>query len=118
MANTTRITRRLVNSKRHTVGFVLTGGQQVSRSQAIQMASSGQIVGVRVVNGSQGRYLQATGNTSLYELPIAQQQSASRASRRSTPSSARSTSKAARRSSARRTSARQTSARQTPRQSN
>jgi hypothetical protein len=76
MANT-RITRRLVNSKRHTVGFVLTGGKQVTRSQAIQLASGGNIAGVRVVNGSQGRYLQSTGNTGLYELPIAQKKASS-----------------------------------------
>lgn len=93
MANT-RITRRLVNTKRHTVGFVLTGGKQVSRSKAIQMASGGHIAGVRVVNGSQGRYLQSTGNTGLYELPVAQQ-----ATVRSATVSARATSKAARRKS-------------------
>ncbi len=91
MANT-RITRRLVNTKKHTIGFVLTGGKQVSRSQAIQMASGGHIAGVRIVNGSQGRYLQSTGNTGLYELPTAQQ-----TSNRSVAASARATSKAARR---------------------
>lgn len=68
-----RITRRVTNQKRHTVGYVLTGGQQVTRSRAVQMASSGQISGVRVVNGSSGRYLQSTNSRGLYELPITQQ---------------------------------------------
>lgn len=66
----TRITHRIVNSKRHTLGFVLTGGRQITRSQAIDLASKGKITGVRVSRGSQGRYIQSTSDRNLYDLPI------------------------------------------------
>jgi hypothetical protein len=62
-----RITKRLVNSKRHTVGFVLTGNRRVTRSQAVRMAN--QLSGVRVVRSQSGRYLQSTTDRNLYDLP-------------------------------------------------
>jgi len=64
-----RINRRLVNSKRHTVGYVLTGKQRVSRSKAISLARSGSISGVRVVGSGPTSYLQSTTDRRLYDLP-------------------------------------------------
>jgi len=66
---TLRINKRIVNSKRHTVGFVLNGNQRVTREKAVQMARRSQIGGVRVVSSSQGEYLQSTTNRNLYSLP-------------------------------------------------
>ena len=69
MANTMRVTHRVVNVKRHTTGFVLTGGKQVTRYQAVQLARKGLIRNVRVVKSNNRAYL--TGeSTSLYALPV------------------------------------------------
>lgn len=70
MNNTSTIVKRIVNSKRHTVGFVLNGNRRVTRSEAVRMARSSRIRGVRVVSGSQGTYLQSTTDRNLYDLPI------------------------------------------------
>ncbi len=70
MAAKPRITKRLVSSKRHTVGFVLTGGREITRDQAVSMASRNRLSNVRVVRSSQGDYLQSTTNSSLYSLPM------------------------------------------------
>ena len=67
---TQRITRRVVNSKRHTVGFLLNGNTYVTRSQAVNMARSSRISGVRVIRSSQGTYLQSTTGRNLYDLPM------------------------------------------------
>lgn len=64
-----RITRRLVNVRRHTKGFVLTGGKSVTRNQAVKMARKGLIRDVRVVRANHRDYLMGTG-TSLYSLPV------------------------------------------------
>jgi hypothetical protein len=69
MNNTASIIKRVVNSKRHTVGFVLSGNRRVTRSEAVRMARSSRIRGVRVVSGSQGTYLQSTTDRNLYDLP-------------------------------------------------
>lgn len=66
---TLTISKRVVNSKKHTVGFVLNGNQRVTRSRAVQMARRSQIGGVRVVSSSQGTYLQSTTSRNLYSLP-------------------------------------------------
>jgi hypothetical protein len=49
-----RISRRITNSKRHTLGYVV-GGNKVTVAQAREMASRGQIAGVQVV----GKHIQA-----------------------------------------------------------
>lgn len=69
MSNMTNIIKRVVNSKRHTVGFVLSGNRRVTRSEAVRMAKASRIRGVRVVSGSQGSYLQSTTSRNLYDLP-------------------------------------------------
>lgn len=66
---TLTVRRRVVSSKRHTVGFVLSDNQRVTRHQAVQMARRNRINGVRVVSSSQGTYLQSTTNRNLYSLP-------------------------------------------------
>lgn len=68
--NSMRINRRIVNSQRHTTGFVLTGNRRVNRREAISMARKGQIQGVAVRRGPSGAYLASTGSRSLYSLPI------------------------------------------------
>lgn len=60
-----RISRRLVNTKRHTTGYVING-QNYSVAQARRLAERGQLSGVRVV----GRHIQAEpGRRRLTELP-------------------------------------------------
>ena len=62
-----RISRRIVNSKRHTQGFVING-KSYSRAAAVKMARKGQLAGVQVV----GNHLQATPGASrrLTDLPV------------------------------------------------
>ena len=60
-----RISRRIVSTKRHTTHYVI-GGQKMTVSQAKQLASKGQLAGVRVV----GNHIQAKlGCTPLHKLP-------------------------------------------------
>lgn len=62
----TRLYRRVVNKKRHTLGYIAAGGKFLSVKQATQAANSGQIAGVRVV----GNHIQAAiGAKPLYNLP-------------------------------------------------
>ena len=61
-----RATRRIVNTKRHTTGYVV-GGEQLSVAQARTMARRGQIANVRVV----GKHIQAVpGKQRLTDLPV------------------------------------------------
>jgi hypothetical protein len=69
MNNARTIVKRVINSKRHTVGFVLSGNLRVSRSEAVRMAKASKIRGVRVISGSQGTYLQSITDRNLYDLP-------------------------------------------------
>lgn len=60
-----RITSRIVNVRRHTTGYLING-KEYTVAQARNMASKGQIAGVRVV----GNHLQATsGSRRLVDLP-------------------------------------------------
>tara|TARA_B100000614_G_scaffold262909_1_gene300919 strand:+ start:421410 stop:421652 length:243 start_codon:yes stop_codon:yes gene_type:complete len=71
MASTESIQKRVVNTKRHTVGYLLRGGKRVTRTQAYNMARRNQIRNVRAVNGPNGRYIQSiNGARNLYDLPI------------------------------------------------
>lgn len=63
------IRKRVINSKRHTVGFILTGNKMVTRAEAVRMARQSMIGGVRVIRSSQGTYLQSTTARNLYDLP-------------------------------------------------
>ena len=65
MTTKKRISRRILNSKRHTTHYVI-GGKEVPVEKARQMASKGLLAGVRVV----GDHIQAKiGCTPLYKLP-------------------------------------------------
>jgi hypothetical protein len=77
-----RVSRRVINSKQHTVGYVLSNGDRVTRSEAVRRASRGDLDGVRVVNGTP-RYIMSTTDRSLYDLPeVADSAQASRSRRR------------------------------------
>lgn len=65
------IKKRIVSTKRHTVGYVLSGGTRVTRAQAVQMAARNEISGVRVVGTGRSRYLQSVARPHLYSLPEA-----------------------------------------------
>lgn len=67
---TARINRRVLNKKRHTIGYVITGNKRVTRNQAVTLAKRGQLSGVRVVNGRTSNYLQSTTSRSLQDLPV------------------------------------------------
>ena len=60
-----RITKRIVDVKRHTTGYVVSG-EQMSVAKTRQLANRGQIAGVRVV----GKHVQAkNGRRRLSDLP-------------------------------------------------
>lgn len=66
MTKSKRITRRVVNTKRHTTGYVV-GGQVYSVSATRNMARRGDIANVRVV----GQHIQSVpGKQRLTDLPI------------------------------------------------
>lgn len=64
------IKSRIINNKRHTVGYVLGGGQRISRSEAVKMAKANGLSGVRAVRAGGRWYIQSSGSTSLYSLPV------------------------------------------------
>jgi len=60
-----RISRRVVNVKRHTVGYMI-GGKMQSVSQTRRLAAAGRVAGVQVV----GNHVQARpGRRRLSDLP-------------------------------------------------
>jgi len=60
-----RITKRIVNTKRHTTGYMVSG-EVLSVAKTRQLATRGQIAGVRVV----GKHVQAeNGRKRLGDLP-------------------------------------------------
>ena len=71
MATTVSISKRVADSKRHTLGYVLRDGREITRSQAVKMAQRNQIKNVRAINGSDGPYIQSVeGAKNLYDLPV------------------------------------------------
>lgn len=60
-----KISRRLVNSKRHTEGYVI-GGKKTSVGDARKLAQQGRLANVRVV----GRHIQGVPGNSLSSLPV------------------------------------------------
>ncbi len=86
------ISKRLLNKKRHTVGFIIDG-QEYTRAQAIKLARKGEISGVRVAKGPQGPYLVSSTTKSLYSLPVAVQQTKTRVRRTAVAAKTRKTSK-------------------------
>jgi len=66
---TMKLKERIVNVKRHTVGYVNGSGHRISRSKAVTLAKKDKIDGVRICHGPSGRYLVSTTSTRLYDLP-------------------------------------------------
>lgn len=61
-----RLYKRVVTPKRHTKGYVATGGEFLTVAQAKRQTKAGKISGVRVV----GNHIQADTNARpLYTLP-------------------------------------------------
>jgi len=63
------IYKRVVSTKRHTVGYMITGVGQVSRREAVRLAKAGKIKGVRVARSTQGEYITSSTSRNLYSLP-------------------------------------------------
>lgn len=66
--STLTVSGRVVNKKRHTVGYVISG-TPVSRAEAIRLANRGWIDGVEVAKSNGKQYIVGK-NRSLYDLPI------------------------------------------------
>jgi hypothetical protein len=64
------IYKRVVSTKRHTVGYMVTGVGQVTRNEAVKLAKAGKIKGVRVTRGPQGDYITSNTSRNLYSLPV------------------------------------------------
>ncbi len=63
---TQKITKRIVDVRRHTQGYIV-GGQEMSVPQALKMAAAGRLRGVQVV----GQHIQSLpGKKRLSELPM------------------------------------------------
>ena len=61
-----RLYKRVVTPKRHTKGYIATGGEFITVKQALQQTKNDLISGVRVV----GKHIQAEiGSQPLYRLP-------------------------------------------------
>lgn len=63
------ISERIVTSKRHTAGYVISG-KEYTRNQAVKLTRQGKVENARVVRGIEGTYLMGRGFTSLYDLPV------------------------------------------------
>jgi hypothetical protein len=63
------IYKRVVSTKRHTIGYMITGVGQVSRREAVRLAKAGKIKGVRVARSTQGEYITSSTSRNLYSLP-------------------------------------------------
>lgn len=64
------VLKRVVSTKRHTIGYVVSGMGKVSRTSAVQLARRSRLRGVRVMNGPNGAYLVSETGRSLYNLPV------------------------------------------------
>lgn len=64
------VLKRIVSTKRHTVGYLVSGMGRITRTSAIQLARRSRLNGVRVMNGVNGAYLVSDTSRSLYNLPI------------------------------------------------
>lgn len=60
-----RITARVVDVKRHTVGFILNNNKRVTRGQAVKMARSNQLKDVVAKKGVDSWYVTSLPSASL-----------------------------------------------------
>jgi len=63
------VTKRIVDSKRHTVGYVINDSH-VGRDEAVLLATRNWIKGVKIKKTGNNSYLMGDGEHSLYSLPI------------------------------------------------
>ena len=68
VTQTFKVTERIVNTKRHTIGYVINGSE-IDRKEAVRLAELGWIRNARPAKGNGGTYLVGENN-SLYNLPI------------------------------------------------
>lgn len=67
-----KVTKRIVSTKRHTLGYVLGNNQRVTRGQAVRMARRGHLEGVVAKHGVDSWYITTTPTSevkNLYSLP-------------------------------------------------
>ena len=64
------VLKRIVSTKRHTVGYLVSGMGRITRTSAVKLARSSRLNGVRIMNGPNGAYLVSNTSRSLYNLPI------------------------------------------------
>jgi hypothetical protein len=66
-----KIQGRIVNVKRHTIGFKV-GGKNRTRKETVRLAKQGKIDGVTVrAGGNDGSFItSATQDVNLYDLPV------------------------------------------------
>lgn len=64
------IYKRIVSTKRHTIGYMVTGVGRISRREAVRLAKAGKIKGVRVAKGPGGEYISSSTSRNLYSLPV------------------------------------------------
>lgn len=62
------VTERIVDTKRHTVGYVING-VAVSRAEAVTLANRNWLKGVKVKKAGIQTYLMTDGTNKLYSLP-------------------------------------------------
>lgn len=84
------IYKRVVSTKRHTLGYMVTGVGRISRREAVRLAKAGKIKGVRVYKGPQGEYISSNTSRNLYSLPVVVSSDTAVASSRSRSGSDRS----------------------------
>lgn len=63
-----KVTERIVNTKRHTVGYVISGAE-ITRKEAVKLAQRGWISNAKSARGNGGTYLVGE-DTNLYDLPV------------------------------------------------
>lgn len=64
-----KISARVVNKKRHTLGYVLNDGQTYTRNQTVKLVRTGKVDNARVIKSpTYGNHLMGMGR-SLYSLP-------------------------------------------------
>ena len=65
-----RITARIVDTKRHTIGYIVDNNKRATRGEVVKMARRNQLVGVVAKNGVAGWYVSGTpSHGKLEDLP-------------------------------------------------
>jgi hypothetical protein len=70
--STLRVQKRIVNSKRHTIGYIASG-KRYTRGQLVKLARRNRVQSVVARQGTTGWYVtvdQSTAHRSLTDLPL------------------------------------------------